>query len=71
MNDETTHSSEPLLMDLDQAAAFLGIPASTLHTWAWQGRVPCVRLGRRRFFRRKDLERWVDNHLQPVRNRRA
>jgi len=60
---EDTNKQCPLLMELDEAATFIGIPRSTLHTWAWQGRVPCVRLGRRRFFRRADLERWVENHL--------
>ena len=56
----------PLLINLEEAAAFIGIPSSTLHTWAWQGKVPCVRLGRSRLFRREDLERWVENHTCPA-----
>lgn len=57
---------EPLLLDLDQAAALLNLPASTLRTWSWQRKVPCVRFGRRRLFRRVDLERWVELHRCPV-----
>lgn len=63
---EVSDKQDPLLMELDEAAAFIGIPRSTLHAWAWQGRVPCVRLGRRRFFRKADLELWVERHLCPA-----
>lgn len=64
--DKESNTQAPLLLALDEAAAFIGIPSSTLHTWAWQGRVPCVRLGRRRFFRKMDLELWVERHLCPA-----
>jgi len=57
---------EKLLLNLHEAAALLGLPASTLHTWSWQGKVPCVRFGRRRLFCRADLVRWVELHRCPV-----
>ena len=62
---------EPLLLNLDQAAALLNLPPSTLRTWAWERRVPCVKLGRRRLFRREDLERWISQHYCPVRPSRV
>ena len=69
MSDSSAHALVPerLLLDLNAAAALLSLPAATLRTWAWAGRVPCVRLGRRRLFRREDLERWVDQHYCPAR----
>ena len=60
-------AEEKLLLGLDEAARLLGIPKATLLTWAWQGKVPCVRLGRRRYFRRQDLELWIERHVCPVR----
>ena len=63
---KNNHPIEPLLMDLEEAAIFLGIPKSTLHTWAWSGKVPCVRLGRRRMFRKQDIIEWVERHVCPA-----
>ena len=62
---------EPLLLTLAAAAALLSLPAATLRTWAWAGKMPCVRLGRRRLFRREDLERWIDQHYCPARPSRV
>lgn len=53
------------LMNIRQAAAFLGVSSGTLYHWvaAAQRGVPCVRLGRRCLrFRRSDLERWIAEH---------
>ena len=60
---------EKLLLSLDEAACLLGIPRGTLRTWSWACRVPCVRLGRRRFFRRDDLVRWIDLNTCPATGR--
>lgn len=57
---------EPLLLNLVEAAALLNLPPSTLRTWAWARKVPCVYLGRRRLFRRADLERWIDLQTRPA-----
>jgi len=50
---------EPLL-SADSAAALLGIHVNTLLKWAREGRVPCLRLGRRVEFRASSLNRWLD-----------
>jgi len=38
----------------------LGIHVNTLLKWAREGRVPCLRLGRRVEFRASSLNRWLD-----------
>lgn len=46
----------PRLMDVDLAAAYLGIGASTLRAT----RIEPVRHGRRVLYDRRDLDRWAD-----------
>ena len=48
--------SEPLL-DIEQAARFLNVSETSLRRWTNDGRLPCLRVGRRRErrFRRADL----------------
>ncbi|MBI5529773.1 MAG: helix-turn-helix domain-containing protein [Deltaproteobacteria bacterium] len=62
-SDSKPALEKKLLLNLDEAARLLGIPVGTLRTWSWARRVPCVRLGRRRFFRRDDLIRWIDMNI--------
>jgi excisionase family DNA binding protein len=58
--------AEPILLNLQQASAFLGMSKATLHSWAWLGKIPCVRFGRKRMFRRADLVLWVETHTYPA-----
>jgi len=59
---EPTGAGEPL-MDLRQAAAFLGVAPSTLQAWVWKRRVPFVKLGTAGRapirFRPESLRDWV------------
>ena len=64
--EDSAAQKDKILLSLDEAAEFLGIPKSTLHSWSWAGRVPCVRLGRRRFFRKEDLLLWIERHVCPA-----
>lgn len=54
--------AEPL-MNLTDAAAYLGVSRSTLQNWVWKGRVPYVKLGSGRGaltkFRPESLRAWV------------
>ena len=51
-----TDDSEPLL-DIEQAARFLNVSETSLRRWTNDGRLACLRVGRRRErrFRRADL----------------
>jgi len=50
------------LLDRDEAAAYLGISASTLAMWACTGRVrlKLVRVGRRVKYRKSDLDAFLE-----------
>jgi excisionase family DNA binding protein len=65
-----TDESEPLL-DIEQAARFLNVSETSLRRWTNDGRLPCLRVGRRRErrFRRVDLLAFLER--EPARNFRA
>jgi excisionase family DNA binding protein len=50
---------EPLL-SADEAAALLTIHPNTLRLWARNGRIPCIRMGRRIAFRASQLNAWLE-----------
>lgn len=52
------------LLDVNEAAAMLGVKPATLYQWAYQRRVPKVKvLGRALRFRLSDIERIIrDGH---------
>jgi excisionase family DNA binding protein len=71
--DDTIHSampneSEPLL-DIEQAARFLNVSETSLRRWTNDGRLACLRVGRRRErrFRRVDLLAFLER--EPVGSR--
>lgn len=44
-----------------EAAEYLGLSPTTLEVWASTGRysLPFVKVGRRAFYRRSDLDKWI------------
>lgn len=53
--------SEPReVMDIRQAADYLGISADTLYKYASEGFVPAFKLGNRWRFKRSRLNEWMD-----------
>ena len=50
---------DPLLIDVRAAAKQLSISARSLWTLTRDGKIPCVRLGRRVLYSPKALEAWV------------
>lgn len=55
------------LLRPDEAAKMLGISRGTLYNWAYQRRVPTVKLGRTLRFSRLALERFIRKHTEPAR----
>lgn len=56
------------LLDANGVAELLRVPASWVYAEARAGRIPHVRVGRYRRFRRSALEAWVEAHERgPVR----
>ena len=50
------------LMTVQDAAKFLSVSVSTLYGWAWQRRIPFVKVGRALRFVRGDLEKFIESH---------
>jgi excisionase family DNA binding protein len=60
-DDDTMADAEPLL-DIEQAARFLNVSETSLRRWTNDGRLACLRVGRRRErrFRKADLLAFVE-----------
>jgi excisionase family DNA binding protein len=57
------------VMDIRQAASYLGISGDTLYRYASEGFVPAFKLGNRWRFRKSLLDSWMDEKrgvTQPV-----
>ena len=53
------------VMDIRQAAAYLGISADSLYRYASEGTVPAFRLGNRWRFKRSLLDAWMVEQSSP------
>ena len=71
MQDNSQHhpnDPDPPLLDAQAVAALLGVPASWVYAETRAGRLPHVRVGRYRRFRRGAIQTWVEDHERgPVR----
>lgn len=57
------------VMDIRQAARYLGLSSDTLYKYASTGVVPAFKLGNRWKFKRSRLDQWMDERAQEnVRN---
>ncbi|MCR4406742.1 MAG: helix-turn-helix domain-containing protein [Anaerolineae bacterium] len=52
------------LLNVQEVAEFLRVNATTVYTWARQGQLPAIKIGRRWRFRQSDLEMWLDQNRQ-------
>ena len=58
---EVKEMRKPLspLLDVEEAAGFCGLKKSTMRSWILHNRITYVKLGRRVFLRRSDLEKLI------------
>jgi len=54
------------LLDVEEAAAFLHVKVATVRAWVLNGKVTYVKLGRRIFLRRQDLQEFVERSVVPA-----
>jgi excisionase family DNA binding protein len=54
------------LLDVHEAVAVLGLQPSTLYQWAYQRRIPVVKLGRALRFRLSALLRLIEGSERPA-----
>lgn len=59
---EAKKTNQPKLLTTAQAAEYLGVTASTLHTWRCRRRyaIPFVRVGRAVRYKLADLNAWIE-----------
>lgn len=55
------------LLDCAAAGEYLSVSPATVRAWIRQGRLPCVRLGRRVLLDRRALDRLIDRSGDEVR----
>jgi excisionase family DNA binding protein len=60
MKAQTAGAEQREVMDIRQAADYLGISADTLYKYASEGFVPAFKLGNRWRFKRSRLNDWMD-----------
>ena len=56
------------LLDVKQAAEFMGVRPKTVYAWVAQRRLRCLRAGNRIRFRVSDLNRWLEGSGTERRN---
>jgi hypothetical protein len=54
------------LMNIDELCQEYGFKPWTIRSYCSLGKVPFVKLGRRVYFRPEDIESWLSEHFQPV-----
>jgi len=64
------HDVSPLapreIMDIRQAAEYLGISPDSLYKYASEGVIPAFKLGNRWRFKRSLLESWIERQSSPT-----
>ena len=63
MSREHAPAAQSRLWSLDETAAYLGVPPTTMHVWHSRGRGPrSFRVVRYRRFDPSDVRRWLEEH---------
>lgn len=64
---QSMQTSPDRLLDVREAAEMLGLKPSTLYQWAYERRIPVVKLfGRALRFRASDLQKLVTGSVRPA-----
>jgi excisionase family DNA binding protein len=61
------HGKTTRLLNVGEAAVYLGVSAASLRTWSDRGHVPSYRTpGGQRRYARDDLDRFIESMRQPA-----
>lgn len=52
------------LLDMKQASQYLNLKVSTLYGICMRREIPFVKIGKLNRFRRSDLDKWIESHMQ-------
>lgn len=56
--------NQDTLLNVKQVAQYLQLKESTIYSWAQDGKIPAIKIGRTWRFRRADLDTWLERHLK-------
>lgn len=56
--------NQDTLLNVKQVAQYLQLKESTIYSWAQDGKIPAIKIGRTWRFRRVDLDGWLERHLK-------
>ena len=56
--------NQDILLNVKQVAQYLQLKESTIYSWAQDGKIPAIKIGRTWRFRRSDLDTWLERHLK-------
>ena len=56
--------TQDVLLNVKQVAEYLQLKESTIYSWAQDGKIPAIKIGRTWRFRRTDLDSWLERHLK-------
>lgn len=59
-------SDDDRLLDVREAASMLGLKPSTLYQWAYERRIPVVKLGRALRFRSSAIQKLISGSERPA-----
>ncbi|MBN2807850.1 MAG: helix-turn-helix domain-containing protein [Prolixibacteraceae bacterium] len=51
------------IMTLEEVARYLKMKPQTIYTWAQNGKIPAVKLGKEWRFKKSVIDRWFDQHF--------
>lgn len=57
-------TQDDVLLNVKQVARYLQLKESTIYSWAQDGKIPAIKIGRTWRFRRADLDAWLERHLK-------
>lgn len=57
---------EKQLVNVNEAAAYMGLSKNTLYSWVCQRKIPFVKCGRLTRFNIRDIEQWIVKHTVKV-----
>jgi len=56
--------AQDTLLNVKQVAQYLQLKESTIYSWAQDGKIPAIKIGRTWRFRQTDLDGWLERHLK-------
>jgi len=49
------------LMTVEEVAKYLKVEQSTIYTWAKEGKLPSIKVGRFWRFKKEDIDKWLED----------